>query len=388
MKKEEITKLEAKVAKDPSSTLFVPLAEEYRKQERLDDAVRVLSTGIEQQPNYMSARVALGRIFFEKSMMDEARAQFETVVEAIPDNLFARQRLADIYQQQGEFELARAQVEEIIRLNPTVFDGERFRNDLGVRMVSEGWSQPRRIVKDVPELDETTEDVSDGPVSDPEDEGAPEDEGMVQEPAGELPETDELTDELIDQEPAERLPVTDERTDPEPAERSSASALPPAPDTEPDREYGETETLETAPPAPPETTDPVNEGDETQPDEPEAEPEFVDSGVDPVPPVLPEIPEPASEMSRGASAEIVTESMARVYIEQGHFDEALAVYEKLYKQDPGDRKLLQSLTDLKMLLTLHEQKRVREKLEKREESLGKLGGFLHKVRRWGESGVS
>lgn len=66
MAKDEIEKLKEKVEKDPLSKLFVPLAEEYRKIGMLDEAVSVLLKGLENQPNYMTARVALGKIYLEK----------------------------------------------------------------------------------------------------------------------------------------------------------------------------------------------------------------------------------------------------------------------------------------------------------------------------------
>src|SRR5512147_3097157 len=102
MSLKDIEKLKERVDKDPNSKLFVPLAEEYRKEGMLDDAISVLLTGIERQPGYMSARVSLGKIYLEKGMMKEARSEFENVVSIIPDNLYAQKKLAEIYKGLGE----------------------------------------------------------------------------------------------------------------------------------------------------------------------------------------------------------------------------------------------------------------------------------------------
>ncbi len=115
---EEIEKLRIRVEKDPNSRLFLPLAEEYRKSGMPDEAISVILRGLEHQPGYTSARVALGRIYMEKGMLDEARKEFEAVVSAIPDNLFAHRKLADIYREKGEIRKAAAEYRTVIRLNP------------------------------------------------------------------------------------------------------------------------------------------------------------------------------------------------------------------------------------------------------------------------------
>jgi tetratricopeptide (TPR) repeat protein len=115
---ENIEKLEEKVSKDPTSKLFVPLAEEYRKAGRLEEAVDVLKKGIEHQPDYMSARTALGKIYLEMQMKQEAREEFEKVVSAIPDNLFAQRKLADIYSDLCRNDEALRHYETVLRLNP------------------------------------------------------------------------------------------------------------------------------------------------------------------------------------------------------------------------------------------------------------------------------
>jgi tetratricopeptide (TPR) repeat protein len=124
MSLKEIEKLRERVEKDPNSKLFVPLAEEYRKEGMLDDAVSVLLKGIEKQPGYMSARVSLGRIYLEKGMPNEARTEFECVVRSIPENLYAQKKLADIYRGTGEKDLAIRLYRTVLKLN--AMDEEAF----------------------------------------------------------------------------------------------------------------------------------------------------------------------------------------------------------------------------------------------------------------------
>ncbi len=115
---EDIEKLKEKVDKDPNSKLFVPLAEEYKKAGMLDEAIAVLTKGLERQPGYMSARVSLGKVYLEKGMLNEAKAEFEKVTAVIPDNLYAHRKLAEIYRDLGEADNAIKEFKTVLRLNP------------------------------------------------------------------------------------------------------------------------------------------------------------------------------------------------------------------------------------------------------------------------------
>lgn len=115
---EEIERLKDKTEKDPFSKLFVPLAEEYKKEGMYDEAIDVLAKGLEKQPGYLSARVFLGKIYIERGLPDKARVEFEKVIEAIPDNLYAHKKLAEIYKDLGEKDRAVKEFKTVLRLNP------------------------------------------------------------------------------------------------------------------------------------------------------------------------------------------------------------------------------------------------------------------------------
>jgi tetratricopeptide (TPR) repeat protein len=115
---EDIERLKEKVNKDPNSKLFILLAEEYKNAGMLDEAINVLTDGIEKQPGYMSARVSLGKIYLERGMLDEAKAEFEKVVHTIPENLYAHKKLAEIYRDLGERDRAVEEFKEVLKLNP------------------------------------------------------------------------------------------------------------------------------------------------------------------------------------------------------------------------------------------------------------------------------
>lgn len=126
MSMDDIEKLKGRVERDPDSKLFLPLAEEYRKAGMLDEAISVLLRGLERQPGYTSARVALGKIYLEKKMIEDARREFEKVIAAIPDNLYAHKKLAEIYRDIGEIDRAISEYRAVIQINPLDEDARSF----------------------------------------------------------------------------------------------------------------------------------------------------------------------------------------------------------------------------------------------------------------------
>lgn len=104
--KDELTRLKRIVDKDPNSTVFVPLAEEYRKQGLLEEATETLKKGLMIQPLYTTGRVALGKVLMEREMLQEAREEFERVLDSMPENIAARKKLSELYLKLGRSDLA------------------------------------------------------------------------------------------------------------------------------------------------------------------------------------------------------------------------------------------------------------------------------------------
>lgn len=97
-----IRDLKRRLELDPSSRLFVTLAEEYRKTGRLADALSTLQKGLLAHPGYISAQVALGRAYLEAGQITESIATFSKVLANDPGNLVSAKSLADIYLSRGE----------------------------------------------------------------------------------------------------------------------------------------------------------------------------------------------------------------------------------------------------------------------------------------------
>ncbi len=139
---EDIERLKEKIGRDPNSKLFVPLAEEYKKAGMLDEAIEVLTGGLENQPGYLSARVSLGKIFIERGMLHEAQTEFEKVIAAIPDNLYAHKKLAEIYKELGDKNKATKEFRTVLKLNPL--------DDWAAASLAETERQPATLPEELP----------------------------------------------------------------------------------------------------------------------------------------------------------------------------------------------------------------------------------------------
>ena len=115
----EIAKLTDRIAKDPKSKLFVPLAEEHKKAGDLEMAIHVLTEGLRSNPGYVTAKSFLGRLLMEKGDLTGAQKELEEVIKAIPDNLLAQRKLGDLYILQGRSSDAQQRYKAALALNPS-----------------------------------------------------------------------------------------------------------------------------------------------------------------------------------------------------------------------------------------------------------------------------
>jgi len=405
---ESIDKLKEKVAKDPSSKLFVPLAEEYRKAGKLDEAVDVLKSGIERQPNYMSARVALSKIYLEKNMLNEARDELEKVVKSIPDNLFAQRKLADIYKQLGDKERAISQYKVVLRLNPLDEEALSILKELETPEAEEEpvstesmletttFAEPEAVevqsvpieatAFETPAVEEAVEEEKE--TKKPEEEGVfvietPEEasiEGLSFEgiPEEETPEYTIETEEDIPGIPeaiggAPEEAITEfggsfeeiEKEEPQSEPTSTGFELPETPEFElPKEEPSEIELTKESPAEfelPEEPSMPIME----EPATPEFEiPQEIS------PPLVEEVDTSQRQVLMAVSEGI---SLSDIQVQKGDFSGAIRTLSALLRENPGHREVLQRLHELKSLLKL---------LGKDKEIvIGRLEGLLEGIRK-------
>jgi len=97
-----VLELRRRVQADPASIAFAQLAEECRRAGDTDEAVGICRAGLAFHPDYLSARVTLGRALVELARLDEAHTELSLVLSQAPDNLAANRAIAEMYQTRGQ----------------------------------------------------------------------------------------------------------------------------------------------------------------------------------------------------------------------------------------------------------------------------------------------
>jgi tetratricopeptide (TPR) repeat protein len=86
---EFIERCQIEYERNPSSRVFAPLAEGYRRLKLLDEAFDVASRGVRQHPDFATGRLAFARILIEKEAYADAVDQLRKATELSPDNILA-----------------------------------------------------------------------------------------------------------------------------------------------------------------------------------------------------------------------------------------------------------------------------------------------------------
>lgn len=136
--------------KGKMSRSFIPIAEEYMKSGMFDEAIAVLKEGLQTYPNYLGARVSLGKAYLEKGMIHEAIREFESVVQLSPDNLFAHRKLVSLYKDLERFDDAIKGCETLLIFNPKDKETAELLSNLMVEKMKEGTETGETVEKGKP----------------------------------------------------------------------------------------------------------------------------------------------------------------------------------------------------------------------------------------------
>ena len=126
-----IKRLKERLRRKPDSKLFLSLAEELRRRDRIDEAIAALLEGIKKNPEFITAHLALGRWYLSSEMLPEAKKEFLEAAEKSPDNIFARKGLAETYKRMGEEDSAVQEYTRVLEVNPYDKDAAAYFAALG-----------------------------------------------------------------------------------------------------------------------------------------------------------------------------------------------------------------------------------------------------------------
>ncbi len=113
-----IRRYEERLARDPGSLAFAPLADAYRKAGRARDAIRLCREGLDRFPQYTTARLVLAKALLDDGDPDGALAEVRAILEASPREAQAHRLAADLYRRAGDLGQAVAHLEHTVRLDP------------------------------------------------------------------------------------------------------------------------------------------------------------------------------------------------------------------------------------------------------------------------------
>jgi len=103
---DEIRRLSDDLARDPSSLVFMPLADALRRAGQLDVALRVALRGLDRHPYVADAHDVLARIHADRGDLEQAADEWEMALRLDPSHVQARLGLGFIDFRRGDFESA------------------------------------------------------------------------------------------------------------------------------------------------------------------------------------------------------------------------------------------------------------------------------------------
>lgn len=400
----EIEKLERRWNENPSGLLFAPLAEAYRKGGEHDRALDLLEHGLQVHPEYVPALIVRGRCHLERGSLEPAEADFRQALDLDPINPIALRGLAEVLERTGRAVAAVERLELLLEIDRGDADARaslaRLRDALATAPepaeppASAAPPAPAEPSSDaLPSAARVTDrfwpaalDESPAPGSqvELEVEGL-EVENLSVDPMEAAPD-EPATSASEARMPWEPLPLAEPAAAWGSWREPEAQASPEAPEPElepepaagapvPEVSVAEAEPAEEAPAAapeelaiPPVASEPLTMESPTPPEE----------ATQPVPPESPEaaaavnwppfeLEAPADEpaeaeavadapaMAEGAAGRsiasdepelIVTESMAEVFLRQGHTALALAVYRQLVERQPESVSIREAIERL------------------------------------------
>lgn len=302
----EIEKLQRRWQENPLGLTFAPLAEAYRKEGMLPDALELLEIGLAQHPNYVPAHIVRGRCFLDGRAGDAAASSFLRVLDLDPENVIALKGLADISERAGHLPEAARWLERLL-------DFDRSNDDARLQLdrIRSGLPKPEAI-----------------PVLAP-----PAEEAML--PRAEIVELDNDSVEVIRYDPIELSAVVSSEYQP-PSDSDALRAAEamgivsePALVAEPEPEPEQPAVVEPIVVAEAAAEIPADTGADVE------ETESVDAD------------DHAAVAGVEADPElVVTETMAEVFLRQGHRELALAVYTQLAGRTPDDHRIRDAITRL------------------------------------------
>jgi predicted Zn-dependent protease len=134
-----------KYQEDPTSRVFAPLAEAYRKAGLAKEAVEIAREGLRVHPQFVGGRVALARALFDLKQYEDVLLELAQVCRDVPDNLVAQRLVAESALILGRAEEALEAYKMLLYFSPADADAARMVQELETMAYQQA---PRKLRKD------------------------------------------------------------------------------------------------------------------------------------------------------------------------------------------------------------------------------------------------
>ena len=112
-----IRRYEERLAKDPASLAFAPLADAYRRVGRTREAIDLCREGLGRFPHYTTARLILAKAHLDDGNPEAALAELGVILQSSPKDAQVHRLAAGIHRKAGRLEEARQHLERVVTLD-------------------------------------------------------------------------------------------------------------------------------------------------------------------------------------------------------------------------------------------------------------------------------
>lgn len=106
------------VAKDPASSLYLPLAERLREEGRVEEAIRLCEDRRDRPSAGVGDRIVLGRCYLAAGRLPDARREFERALGLDRENVAALKAMAGILAHEGDDRRSADLYRAVCRIDP------------------------------------------------------------------------------------------------------------------------------------------------------------------------------------------------------------------------------------------------------------------------------
>lgn len=121
-----IRRYEERLARDPASLAFAPLADAYRRAGRSREAIGLCREGLGRFPHYTTARLILAKALMDDGNSEAALTELSVILQSSPRDAQVHRLAAGIHRKAGRLEEARRHLEQVVKLDASDRESRRL----------------------------------------------------------------------------------------------------------------------------------------------------------------------------------------------------------------------------------------------------------------------